>query len=77
MRLRVDQLLWVAGTVAEGLQAAHAKGILHRDVKPANILVRKDAGKWCVKVIDFGLAIRQEGRPRQCLRQPQREDRTR
>jgi serine/threonine protein kinase len=51
--------------VAEALQVAHARGILHRDVKPGNILVRRDGGKgdagprWRVKLIDFGLALKQ------------------
>ena len=34
------------------------QGILHRDVKPANLLVRRDGGSWQVKLIDFGLALR-------------------
>ncbi len=54
--LSVDDLLAVARPVAEGLHAAHGKGILHRDVKPANLLVRKDGANWQAKVIDFGLA---------------------
>ncbi len=56
----VDDLLAVAREVAEGLRAAHGKNILHRDVKPANLLVRKDEDGWKVKVIDFGLALRQK-----------------
>lgn len=48
----------VASMVAEGLKAAHARGILHRDIKPGNLLVRGDEPAWQVKVIDFGLAMR-------------------
>jgi serine/threonine protein kinase len=56
--LSVDELLPVARQIAGGLQAAHDKGILHRDVKPANVLVRRDGADWQVKLIDFGLALR-------------------
>ncbi len=58
--LAVDDLIAVGRQVADGLQAAHAKGILHRDVKPANLLVHKDDQGWKVKVIDFGLALQQK-----------------
>ena len=52
-------LVEVARQMAHGLHAAHAKDILHRDVKPANVLLRKDVGGWFVKLIDFGLAMKQ------------------
>jgi uracil-DNA glycosylase family 4 len=61
--LAVDDLLSVARQMADGLHAAHDRGILHRDVKPGNVLVRRAAEGWQVKLIDFGLALRHDSVP--------------
>ncbi len=48
-----DEAINIAIQIAEGLEAAHKKGIVHRDIKSQNIMITKD-GK--VKIMDFGLA---------------------
>lgn len=52
-RLSPEQVAELGATIAEALGYAHSKGIVHRDVKPGNILVRAD-GK--PKITDFGIA---------------------
>jgi serine/threonine protein kinase/tetratricopeptide (TPR) repeat protein len=42
--------------VCEGVQHAHQKGIIHRDMKPSNVLVVMDGGRPVPKIIDFGVA---------------------
>lgn len=55
--MTLEEKLTVMKQVAEGVHAAHRIGLIHRDLKPGNILVqRTDEGQWKPYVMDFGLA---------------------
>lgn len=56
-RLSLDDAITVAIRVCEGLEYAHAAGIIHRDIKPSNIyLVDGEVHPESVRILDFGLA---------------------
>jgi serine/threonine protein kinase len=61
-KLPVDELLRIGRETAEGLSAAHQRGLIHRDVKPGNLWLEAGRGLWLdegvgrVKILDFGLA---------------------
>ena len=48
-----ERIAWLAET-ADAVAAAHEVGVLHKDLKPANVLVRGEPGDWHPRLVDFG-----------------------
>ncbi len=59
-RLEPQRAAAIVDQVAQALDAAHARGLVHRDVKPGNVLVSTDGGREHVYLTDFGLSRRVE-----------------
>ena len=64
-KLSPGEIVSLAAQIAEGLASAHRQGLIHRDVKPANVLLERDTkdlsgvqplSSWHVRIADFGLA---------------------
>jgi serine/threonine-protein kinase len=51
--LKLEQAIDAATQIAQGMEKAHRKGIVHRDIKPQNLILTNDG---MVKIVDFGLA---------------------
>jgi len=65
MRLTVRERLELIVQASDAVAYAHSMGVLHRDLKPTNVLVAMEHGRAVVKVIDFGIAgSLREGAPR-------------
>ena len=55
--LDLDEVLAMLGQVADAVEAAHARGVIHRDIKPHNLLLSRDG---TLKLLDFGVATAPE-----------------
>ena len=60
-KMPYDEIRAVMGDVLLAMDDAHANGVVHRDLKPDNVLVRKEGGRLRPKIADFGIAKVLEG----------------
>lgn len=60
--LTYAQIIDLGQQICQALEYAHTQGLVHRDLKPQNVLVGKDGYRYVAKLVDFGLA-RQRGAP--------------
>lgn len=51
-----NEVVRLAAQIARGLEAAHRQGVIHRDIKPGNVMVTDSAGQRTARIMDFGVA---------------------
>lgn len=56
-RLPVADVLEIGKEIARGLAYSHSRGVVHRDVKPSNIMISRQGELWRARLMDFGLAF--------------------
>ncbi|MBU1076737.1 MAG: DUF2791 family P-loop domain-containing protein, partial [Spirochaetes bacterium] len=56
-KFSIDESVDVISQLVEALSYVHGKGVVHRDIKPGNIIINKEKNKYKVKLLDFGLSL--------------------
>ncbi|MBU1075845.1 MAG: AAA family ATPase, partial [Spirochaetes bacterium] len=59
-KFSIEESVEIIRQLVEALSYVHAKGVIHRDIKPGNIVVDKEKNKYIVKLLDFGLSLMME-----------------